>query len=1333
MPITTFDPRSLTTTAGPSARSVAVVAGQTAPVELPAAQPSTGFGEALGASIRMSPTQSITNAVGKQFLGFKSDPTFNPFAFIESQMREGGAFGRPEKRDQVMQMVERGQFDGSTSEDEFWHDFRLAERFFEDAAALQRASTGTTIAAMAPVMLGDFTNFIPVGGAFAAAGKVASKVVKAEIAAKALTGAVVAGGLGVGVKKVQDALTPVANEPGITDEVIATAISAGLGAAIGAATSEAVTKPFLTGVRSEKLNALRAGIDRTLHGEEFRPGFKPALGAANPRETLGFSPDGIDAADTYRGGLVEAYEANNKHLIDALEEPAIDNKVVTLLSDGSDDNAKLAAQLREKYAQAGKTVHIVDHGKTADYRLAREAERILAVSEAALPADAADLSAGFADRAFMAVGRFYAKASGGVGLVFSSPASRLSRSMLGAIQETQRALFGSVQTVSRGSATAPGTYEVGANAEGLKDVMRAKKDGVVRELIGIFRDARKTAQSPMSVAEFRESIGRRMRAMDDQARGYDTPTPIGTPGEAAAVKVVREYFGDYRARLEEAGLLSVGPRALKQAEDDLARISASGDEAAISAATKNVERIREAVKAQDDYLPIVIRKDRVKDSPNDFVDRVRRGLREADLMVDGRRVSPDAAPLRDEVIEQIGREKVNQIARDRVAKPNELGVIEEPPQNVLDKAIDELTVADLPADLRAAYDAQLDAFYRRTAEGVRDHLIGGGDNVPAAWTGAAQALHERTLAIPKSILGDFVEHDIEQILAQYHRSMSGRYAVARAIQTNPRLAALTKADGSAIRTGEDLEQALLGGVDSLIAFQRMAEETGAIAAEKSARTQLGRLRDRMVKDLFGPMRELEGRHVAPGGHGPTSDLGPFLTRTLLGANYLSKMGSALLANVNDAGVMVVQAMTNRHARGRIVESILGMSGMTKRELQSIAVLFDHEASTVALGDLPDLVESTGAGHGLARRATRAIDHTMHGATRLQSKVSLLSWWNQKMRRIYGGIEIDTAIDKSRRIITAQSLIDGGMDQAAAFRKAGLDPYDAARLNKMGFNAKRSQLFHEQVYKHGTLDDGRKVSDAMSFAEYMATKRRVHPEMASWDDTAEIRNLIDTVTSNLSQEATRFRQVTPGVLDRPLLNQKSWGKLLNQFQSYTFAFSNQRLAPMGQMGANRMLPTIASTMFLSAVGEAIQSHLNGRRTFEQTAQMWRDNPIAMMYLTWTRSGLAGWLARPLGASDMLGVGISPGTLLEAPVGSGAARHVQSDRFLSSVLGPTASDSVRAFNVFKDLSNGKVDAWTGYNAGKLLPFNNLLWARALYKATGLPTAPEWMLDRARSGSR
>jgi hypothetical protein len=126
---------------------------------------------------------------------------------------------------------------------------------------------------------------------------------------------------------------------------------------------------------------------------------------------------------------------------------------------------------------------------------------------------------------------------------------------------------------------------------------------------------------------------------------------------------------------------------------------------------------------------------------------------------------------------------------------------------------DGMVEGDLPAGLRRAYAAELQAFYTRVAESVADTSVG---NHGFGGRGRGEDFTEaRVLHIDESAMRGWMVRDPEAVLERYQNVIGGRLSVRRALQLSPAWTTAVLRDGATVRTGDDLRKYLLETADTL--------------------------------------------------------------------------------------------------------------------------------------------------------------------------------------------------------------------------------------------------------------------------------------------------------------------------------------------------------------------------------------------------------------------------------------------------------------------------------------------------------------------------------------
>lgn len=746
-----------------------------------------------------------------------------------------------------------------------------------------------------------------------------------------------------------------------------------------------------------------------------------------------------------------------------------------------------------------------------------------------------------------------------------------------------------------------------------------------------------------------------------------------------------------------------------------------------------------AVKQQELYGTRVYDLQKIADDPRGFVDDLAAGMRRG-----WDAAHNDAPPVRAEIALRLPQDELVEAIRLRRGLSLEEVADITPPKTPADPSardidklqsfLNDLEVEDLPPLLRDVYEAELDAFYRRTAESVRDKLLDrnqGGHGTTAGFGGDPVA--RRALAVPETSVSRWVVQDLEEVMHRFGRAVNGRLAVREAIKSRPDLwSDATVPDRNArggrrpIETGSDLVAHLQEITDKL-------RDTGAAAKDDAVIQLADRSRRIIDRQLKLPLDLLEGRSI--GNRLVDSDAGRFFGNAGLLLNSLNKLGGVAIAQAVEIASVGTLGLMNPRAIRALPKALLNATTLNKAEKET----FGFTLSAIQRQrQLADYIDAPGARDGFGSGRTRQISGRIaRGLTQtgnLFFDLTGLNWSTAFLRRFAGDLELAEMTKNARRLYTARDALHDAGDntkrQDGALRQAGLSRFSASRLNKLGVNTDNAERFVRLTYEHGVFTDGRRVKDVLAFDQYLRTKRTIQPMWDTWPARTDAdREFVDVLRANLTAAVRFGRVVDPAdPFAKPLISQTMLGRFYNAFQSFSSAMVPQRLRLIAQSPAHHQLTEIAGYVMLGAMSDAIANDLSGRRSLEKSARLWQTDTAGMVYQAVLRSGLAGYMQRPLGLTDGMNLPFSPGVMLGNTVGSRAAQQPQfqyrtpgAGQLLTSLL-PPAADADRAGRVFSDLLAGQGDNYTAYNAFKLLPFQNWIALRLLHRLSGLPTTPE-----------
>lgn len=1025
-------------------------------------------------------------------------------------------------------------------------------------------------------------------------------------------------------------------------------------------------------------------------GSLSKPGEAAATPDYPPREVSEIRVAmGAAARGEFDTPLEAEFDAGRVFLERVLAEDPVERTVVALNQPG-DINADLLAQIELKYRAAGVPLHVEPHPAQREFEMLTMARQIAADQNLAAEATPEDLGSGGGPVAGFA--RFLGKAT---------PGGRLADAPMAAIQRVLRTLSGSAATVTRGQARDPLGYRAAPGAESLKDVYDGWRD---QSLIGIAKtwaDARRAGPVTFNGseittrAEFDRAVHDLLRNRAAAADGFE-PAPLF----------------DVHASVE---------RAADQVADYLRRV---GQEAHAAGLLDEFDPSRP-------YLPRVYDVAVVRSNETQFKRALVSGFEAASLRNgEGGRLDPQLRPLIPELVERLDADRLREIMQAKAermrAESNLPGMAD-----ATDAPAVGLVEGDLPDVMFEQYDRAREAFWASNAETAFRRII-----TPERSHGAEATVKPfaaRSLQVDETEIAPFLVADLQDLLGRYGYGVHGDVAVRRAIALNPDWRNVKLADGSMVQTGEQLIRHVHEQLDAVdFVARRENRKRGLADSDPGSLTeQVKALRARVDSDLAVPLAMIEGR--SPFGSDAAGVYGSmrYLGRNAMRVSYMSKLGSVAVAQITDLAPLVLHFMTHPKDLRFIPAAIRGFRGLPAEDLRALNLGLAGILRERAINGVDDLVAGRGFGTGRTRRNTARFERGLERTSDAFTRATLLPWITDVEHRLAGTLVLSKLTPAAQKFARAAWLVKGGSSLDAALKEVGMSRYDAARLNKLGLNRQTAAKYLDLVYEHGLTESDVPIRTVMSKADFIDGRAMpdgglVKPNFGEWsvDDPAAVA-LRDTLAANLRSEVARSLIVQPGAFDRPLINQTVIGRIFNQFQGFVLAFANQRMRVVGQLPWSRQLPHVMAYLMLGAMSDAVSQALSGRRSLDETAKLWTDNPMGATYNAVSRSGMLGWLDRPIGIADALKLPLSPSRVLGAQPSSTAARHVDPAQALT-LFGPVASDTARAVGVVADLASGRADRRTAYNAAKLLPGSNLFWLRLLHRGTGLPVVPEAMVD-------
>ena len=828
-------------------------------------------------------------------------------------------------------------------------------------------------------------------------------------------------------------------------------------------------------------------------------------------------------------------------------------------------------------------------------------------------------------------------------------------------------------------------------------------------------DQAKMLRGPRALQEVQDQL----TALTDIRKSIDEeiakigPAPVGPTVQAkSATTRSLGYKAAYKQRLAELEAVMPGDKANKASAKELAKqdVQQTLDAAAAkinaeidSYAAKKAEidgraaKVDASIKAQNAAAREI---EELISNANDYL--TRRWLRHK---IEGRR-DDFTGRLKEQWQKNRTHDfKTNQPKNERPIVEEALDRLPAEDRQIIRDAGDE---AKIPTDdgLAQRYENAVSQYFNDSANGVYDTLTDL-DNAHGITTimKTPNVTKARVLQIDETKFRDYLDQDIQSILGHYDQQLSGRIAVRIAIDSN----AATWAPIVKEMTGEVFD----GSTEQLVrATNRQFDKMLNEAADDAARAKINKARKQMDQIVKLKISELEGRPALQDG-GSAAEAGwRAAGRTTMRLPYLSMMGNMIVTNLMDLAGLVLMTGLDSKKIGMLASSFRKESGflpnVSRRGLEGIASALDQTGiRNMQLNEVFENPHDSAPPTSRMGKAAQLADKATGFLANKFGVVSGMNWLNTTTRRMAGHLILDEFVNGAKKMSKAQALIKGGMDQAKAFHQVGLAIEDAQRLNRLGFNAEKADELIDILTQHAVDFDGKRPwTDRASFMEH---KGHISPEYEQWYQSN--REMFDRFTAGINSEVNNII-VAPKSLSRPFMNARWIGRAVNQFWGFANAWSNQLAVAISQRPGREQALYFASIVGLASISDGIHNHISGRRSFEETANLWTDpkTSMAMMYKAVDRSGVLGWLSRPLGMMDREGYG--PSKLLGGDnVSSRFLGNVKgrlgylgpafdySDRLASGVIGTATKRDVRSLHLLR----------------QTMPFQNLIHINSIYRFT------------------
>lgn len=665
-------------------------------------------------------------------------------------------------------------------------------------------------------------------------------------------------------------------------------------------------------------------------------------------------------------------------------------------------------------------------------------------------------------------------------------------------------------------------------------------------------------------------------------------------------------------------------------------------------------------------------------------------------------------------------ESPKQLAAPVVAAGEEAvrGVVDEKAVAAAQAEVDRLkSVADSGELLRHYHEAVGKAFDSSAEIAVR-HLsdIGRYGGFHSAADSLSSPLAERMLnELDERNFSKWLDNDPLNKLNMHDHQVGGRIAIGQALQRSagklaPWIEQLTgeKFDPAnpnldqILRTKPKSEGGGYAGALAEYWKQRLADLEALDDGPRKTQLQ-GATKAIMLENLRD--MSVMGERIQAGGPSSASAQGANWRRFGMAALRIPISSMLGLTGVNHLGQWAGQGMLYSAGESKsaaiistVADAVRIMKDGTPKQIEGlVTALADDGRTTSDMFDMARQADRSRPEYTATGKIAKFADVSTNWLVQKEMKLSSVNWNMTLLKRTFSKVMVGTLIDGMVKMAEAEELRAGGVGEQEAIAKVGLHPADAQRLSRLGLNGQWSQKIIAELQEHGiNARSGDPIGENLPTTPKDA--RAVAPEFAKWTDL-EARDKFSTA---IDQEVDAIAS-RPSNATRPIMNDTFLGKMFNMFWGYHTAWGN-RTAFIAAQGTNGQQAQYFTHLMLSgALIDAAHNALSGRRSLVDTAQEWHDNPQAMAYAAFGRSGALGLLQRPVNIADRSPFGIGP--QLGQTVSS--QHTAQAIDLPSALLGPSMDYYDRLFqNAVIPAFQGK--GYSARNAQALymaLPFRNL----------------------------
>lgn len=422
----------------------------------------------------------------------------------------------------------------------------------------------------------------------------------------------------------------------------------------------------------------------------------------------------------------------------------------------------------------------------------------------------------------------------------------------------------------------------------------------------------------------------------------------------------------------------------------------------------------------------------------------------------------------------------------------------------------------------------------------------------------------------------------------------------------------------------------------------------------------GPVREKLRNEMNAQLRDIRAqRDRLRGTYGLPDDPYRKLSRFYRGVkqfNYLTMLGGVMISSIPDLGRLVMTEGLERSFKHAFIPWIRRVDSvkMSLKEAKIAGTALEMELgwraqSFAELGDV------------FGRHSQ--IERGLQGASGVMSMLNLFNPWNTVMKGMAASVITHRIGEVTMRVA----------------RGSKLEKWETAKLARAGIDLVMAERIGRQFQEHSQLEDGLRL-----------------PNTEAWTDNVAA----DAFRRAMAADTDRAI-VTPGAGDRPLWMSTELGSVIGQFKSFSVASAQRVLIPGVQQRDGQVLMGVAAMVALGILVDELKAQQFGNS---------RNRPLRERLIAgYERSGLSGyfmdvnrviekWSDHQLGLHAALGV--------QPPYKPSAKSKV------GSLLGPTADQFARVFDIFTDVAAQNYSHHTAGALRRLLIGQNIFWAKPVF---------------------